>query len=235
MPTPPFRLGLIGRGIAHSLSPSLYRQLIGPEIQYDLIDIANENDLPLAEELSLKYQGINITAPWKTHYAAYAVSEMRDLGAVNCLRFTEDRIEATNTDALALKSLLPEMYVRLAIHGPCVLLGDGVMATITKDLLVKLGIPCRQYARSLGHDLGSLDLPKLFPGRETKLLINACGRDFVFQGKLDATWVFWDFNYAHLSHSHALPGHCLRYQDGTELLHRQAEAAVLFWNHTLTH
>ena len=64
------------------------------------------------------------------------------------------------------------------------------------------------------------------------VIINACSRDFVFKGKLNASHVFWDYNYQLIPHQNTLPSQVHSYIDGLEMLRRQALAAVKFWAET---
>lgn len=227
------RLALLGAGINHSRSPSIYRRLLGDQIHYELLDVAREVDLPSAAELAARYEGVNITTPWKLHYAAAAIGGARALGAVNCLRFRDGRMEATNTDWTALRELVPAMVLT---HRPVlwVLLGDGVMARVFSAILRERGMDFVQYARSRGDALEELDLPARHPIAGTKVVVNACGRGYNFNGNADATWVFWDFNYAHVAHEARLPGLCGSYIDGLGLLETQAKHAIKFWSGLLS-
>ena len=223
------KLGLLGQGIAHSLSPQLYREYIGPHVHYELIDVDSIKKIPTISELrSAGYQGLNITTPWKEHFVAYAAPEAQQWGAVNCLKITAQSVSATNTDATALAELIPRLH-RERSPSTWIVLGDGVMARIALGLLKKLGYPTANYSRRKGDNLTQLDLTALHPGAETKIVINACGRGFEFAGNLDGTWVFWDFNYAHMTHEKSIPARCREYIDGRSLLETQAQHAVKFW------
>lgn len=223
------KLALIGKGIAHSLSPKLYKEFLGPTIQYDLLDIDSLASLPSVEELRARgYQGINITTPWKEHYASYAIASAQVWGAVNCLRISPHEVFATNTDASALSHLIP--LIQNKTQSQCwVVLGDGVMARMACKILRELGLAPINYARKKGDDLAQLNLTQLHSQTGTKIVINACSRSFNFAGKLDGTWVFWDFNYAHEYHAKTLPAVCGEYIDGLSLLETQARHAVKFW------
>lgn len=223
------KLGLLGRGIAHSLSPQLYREYIGPHVRYDLLDVDSASQIPTIDELRLAgYQGLNITTPWKEHFAIHAIPEARQWAAVNCLKITEHSVSATNTDASALAELIPQLQYERS-PSSWIVLGDGVMARIALGLLKNLGYPTANYSRRKGDNLAQLNLADLHPGAETKIVINACGRAFEFTGNLDGTWVFWDFNYAHKAHEKSIPARCLEYIDGRSLLETQAQHAVKFW------
>lgn len=223
------KLALIGKGIAHSLSPKLYKEFLGPSIQYDLLDIDSLVALPSVDELrSRGYRGINITTPWKEHYAPYAITSAKSWGAVNCLKISSNEVLATNTDASALSVLMPQLEQKT--KSQCwVVLGDGVMARMACKILRDLGLSHSNYSRRKGDDLTQINLPQLHSHAGTKIVINACSRSFNFTGKLDGTWVFWDFNYAHEYHAKALPTVCGEYIDGLSLLETQARHAVKFW------
>jgi shikimate dehydrogenase len=223
------KLALLGQGISHSLSPKLYMEYLGSHIQYDLLDISNPQQIPTIEQLRTSgYQGLNITAPWKKHFADLAISEAKIWGAVNCLKISALTATATNTDASALRVLIPALQNKKTAQ-TWVVLGDGVMARIALKILEEQGIEAANYARSKGDDLARLKLTNLHPGEGTKIVINACGRGFQFNGKLDGTWVFWDFNYAHEFHKKHVPLSLGEYIDGLSLLETQAQHAVKFW------
>lgn len=228
------RLALLGRNISHSRSPELYRRFLGPEIQYDLIDVAREEDVPSVESLRQRYQGVSITTPWKKVFASYAESAVSHLGAVNCLSLT-GATRATNTDWTALRELLPGMLKLRGNSAGVTLLGNGVMAGLVRDVCQKHSIPLVQYARSLGHDLDRLELKNALPSEGPQLLVNACGRSYVFGGNLRGAWTFWDFNYAHPEQESAQTKSNVSYLDGQSLLELQAKHAIQFWNRTLSH
>lgn len=223
------KLALLGQGISHSLSPKLYREYLGAHIEYDLLDISSAEKIPNIEELrSAGYQGLNITSPWKKHFAELAIAEAQVWNAVNCIKISSHTATATNTDASALRELIPATQQAKAAQVWAVL-GDGVMAQIALRVLSEHGIHASNYARKKGDNLAQLRLTELHPGEEIKIVINACGREYEFSEKLDATWVFWDFNYAHAYHKKHLPIVCREYIDGLSLLETQAQHAVKFW------
>jgi shikimate dehydrogenase len=222
------RLALIGKDIAHSRSPEIYRRLISPNILYELIDIKDHANLPPIDLLASTYVGVNITAPWKINYFKYAVEEAKKWSAVNCIRFKNGIPEATNTDATALQEIIPLMKKR---HGcnTWVILGDGSMAKVVALILTEMGESFSTHSRKLGDELNQLDLIEKYKTHPKKILVNTCAREFKFENKLDATWVFWDLNYAHKANKEAAQGQPWSYVDGSELLETQAQHAVKFW------
>lgn len=225
------RLALIGKSISHSGSPALYQKLLGPQIIYDLIDIPTESELPSLEELSLRYEGVNITSPYKRFYFHDVVvldKVVRSLGAINTISFSSEGIIATNTDVLAVRHLLHgylKNYPRLKV----ILLGSGVMAKVTQLVCQELGLGLLSFARNQQIHLATLDLRSFQTEGEQTLIINSCAREFVFQGPCSGQEIFWDYNYDFIPHQTTLPLRVKHYQDGREMLALQAQAARDFW------
>jgi shikimate dehydrogenase len=227
------KLGLIGKNISHSGSPGIYKKLIGAHIQYDLIDVAEVKDLPSLDSLKQHYSGINITSPYKTHYFNQVHIHdpaVRELGAINTLAFTAHGIEATNTDLIAVRSILNK-YKSQHPHLNLIILGSGVMAQLTMILARELSLPFHCLSRSQLGNLSTLDLQKYEVSASQNIVINACSRDFVFAGKQSSSNIFWDYNYHFLPHQNTLPLQVKEYQDGQEMLYLQAVAAHQFWMH----
>jgi len=222
------RYCLIGRGIAHSRSPEIYRTLLRGPFIYDLLDVASVDELPSAETLAARYRGVNVTAPYKQHYAAWALPAVKRLGAVNCLRFRDGRPGATNTDYLAMRHLVRATQAE-AGAADWIVLGDGAMARTTIAVLSELGLPWRQCARRLGHDLAALGLAARGAPGSVSVVVNTCAREYVFQQSLPSGWLFWNLNYAHRAQDEVAKQLGFDYRDGFALLKLQAEEAVKFW------
>jgi shikimate dehydrogenase len=105
-----FQVGLIGAGIAASLSPALHEreaEALGLDYAYDLLDISELGVAPedvgeLVEQTRRDgYAGLNVTHPCKQLVAEHVDSlspEARALGAVNTIVFTPGGAEGHNTD-----------------------------------------------------------------------------------------------------------------------------------------
>lgn len=168
------KLALIGKAIAHSRSPSLYQKILGPETTYDLVDV-ELTQVPLLSELSLKYDGINITSPYKEHYIYQVKIEdelVLALGAVNTIDLRSANYLATNTDLLAVRSLLTNYVSRFPqLH--VVLIGSGVMARVISLVAKELGVSIVSIGRKTHLNLSTLDM-KPFENRSSQnLVINA--------------------------------------------------------------
>lgn len=220
------KLALIGRNISHSLSPKLQKEIWKENlVGYDLIDVPDEASLPSLDELALKYDGINITTPYKESYLEVVKIESalaKEIGAINTINLKDKT--ATNTDILATEKILSEYLLQnpeLEVH----LLGAGVMARMTQLICQKIKIPFQQYNRKTHGDLTYLDLSKL---DKNALVINACSRSFTFKGDISSQVMFWDFNYSFDSHRY-LAQKVKAYIDGQDLLLQQAIFAAQFW------
>jgi shikimate dehydrogenase len=226
------RLGLLGFPITHSLSPALYKKFLGDELNsYEMLNIQNIQDIPTLKELSNHLDGLNITSPYKTHFMKEVIidsSLVKQIGAINTIAFTSSGPVATNTDVLAVSEILSNYQKRYGkLH--LLLLGNGVMARVTKLVADELNIPLRQFSRKLNPDLVNLDLRPFKIDSAQTIIINACSRDFIFKGKTLGSEIFWDYNYAFLPHQNSLPSLVKSYEDGQELLELQAKAAISFW------
>ncbi len=226
------RLGLLGYPIGHSRSPELYRRLLGAGLDsYELFSYDAPAAVPPLAFFRDRVDGLSITAPYKRHFLGQIeVPDRRvaDLGSVNTLAFLPDRVLGTNTDLVAVVEILGN-YRAAHPNLSLVLLGDGAMAKVTVAVAASLGIPLRQFSRKTYPELARLDVAALArPGYQT-IVINSCSRGFVFRGPVSGDEIFWDYNYALPPHAEALPGLVKAYDDGREMLERQARAAIEFW------
>lgn len=215
------RLALIGCDISHSRSPELYQEFIHSNIHYDLIDCKKGEEIPSLVELAQNYQGINITAPYKTHFLNQVEIHPACLfkTAINTIDL-QNGFVATNTDFLAIKEILQTSLLPIGFD-QIYLLGSGSMAQMTKLIL---GDKATQVSRSQGKSPAQFSCSK-----ENTLVINACSKAMRFSGKLAKNSVFWDFNYEDPKQQEYLESLSVKYIDGLELLRIQALHAAKFW------
>lgn len=226
------RLGLLGYPINHSLSPKLYEKFLGEKLtSYKLFSFSQASEIPTLRAFAAELDGLNITSPYKTHFIneVKIISPIvRQIGAVNTLAFAGDEVWATNTDVVAVEQILQNFqlhYGKLKL----VILGDGVMAQVTKLVAEDMALPYLQYSRKSTDDLTHLDLSQIPASGAQVIIINACSRSFVFEGKLQGNEIFWDYNYNFPPHQSTLPSQVKAYFDGQEMLELQAKAAIEFW------
>jgi shikimate dehydrogenase len=223
------KLSLIGKDIAHSKSPHMYRQLLDVDFDYDLLDISEEAELPTACDLLEQYAGVSITAPYKKHYLSQVEldDDVKELGAINCLYKKDDKLFGANTDYLAVKESLEKILSNnpgLKIY----LLGNGSMSRITKHIFKSKSLTYVQLARSVGDSPKDLDLVEQSP-QDSCLIINSCAREFEFMGQLKDHDIYWDYNYSLPQQQKYVEGFGARYICGEGILFRQAELALKLW------
>lgn len=226
------KLALLGKNIQHSKSPEIYKDLISPDIQYDLLDYKNESDIPTVEELMHLYEGINITSPYKKVFLNDVIlnHNAEKIGAINCLKRSGDKIYAENTDYMAIIDIL-DSFKKSEGNLTVAILGDGVMSKVTQVALTELSIPWEFFSRKKTSGFAQLNLEKIYKEKkQTLLTINTCAREFVFSGKLPKESIFWDYNYFFEAHSSTIPSKVRLYHDGLSMLLKQAEYAVVFWS-----
>lgn len=227
------KLALLGFPIAHSLSPSLYREFLGERLKsYELLEIEDPSMIPGIASLSEKFDGLSITSPHKKHFFNDVIVTspiVRELKAINTISFRKSGVYGTNTDVTAVEQILLRLKKE---HGELALivLGGGVMARVTVMVARGLNIPFEQYSRKKGDNIAQLDLSH--PRDIQTVVINSCSRDFIFSGKLNQEFIFWDYNYSFLPHQSTIPSQVKTYMDGQEMLRLQALAAIDFWSAT---
>lgn len=221
------RFALIGKGIAHSKSPDIYRALMNKEIDYSLLDCANVKDLGPLKEVLRKYPRVSVTAPHKKacyQLCDHASKLAQEVEAVNALVLGEEEIIGENTDALAVKDILFEDFSDVS---QILLLGDGAMARVVKTVAQE-----KTSLINLSRKLGNLEKINTFVSKleSNSLVLNACSRDYKLEFKSSKSLKIWDLNYSvpHNANFAKQNGH--QYIDGEGLLIRQARYALSFWN-----
>jgi len=229
------KLGLLGYPIAHSLSPKLYRDLLGHRLtSYDLFPFSEKREVPPLSYFKERLDGLNITSPYKNHFIDQVTIPsplVKKIGAVNTLAFAGEEVFATNTDLVAVEEIL-KRYKKQYSDLELIILGDGVMGQMTALVAENLLLPFRQFSRKKNPDIEHMDFSFLSKGSSQILIINACSRAFKFQGRFSGKELFWDYNYNFPSHQHIIT-QVKSYNDGQELLELQARAAIKFWNEVI--
>ncbi len=137
---------VIGDPVDHSLSPALHRQIFGQlgiKATYDKKRVGAD-ELPdiMAEMLSGKLTGVNVTIPYKETVLSLLdilSPEAEAIGAVNCIAVAEGKLVGHNTDYRACQYLFHEHgLVRPNRH--FVILGAGGSARSVAYALIQYGI-----------------------------------------------------------------------------------------------
>lgn len=225
-------LGLLGRNISHSRSKEMYQKILNQEISYFLLDFQSEENIPSLDEIFNQYKisGLSITYPYKKHFlnSVEVSEEVKFLNAINCIKREGEKYYATNTDYFAANKILGDL-IRNNKFLKIIVLGDGNMALITKNVLDQIDQDYIQISRRTHGDLSDINLESI--QGPNSLVINCCSREMNFNGKLHAQSMFYDFNYntnyaKNLTEKNPL----VNFVDGADLLLLQARYALDFWS-----
>jgi len=224
------KLGLIGKKIGHSKSQEMYEKILNRPVNYTLLDYEKPTDIPPLSVLLKTYNGLSVTAPYKSflYNEELAENRIKPFGSTNCIRLVDDSVQMTNTDFLAINEILPSLIINYSIK-KCIVLGNGSMAAIVIALLKSRLIPFVQLYRQRDGDLNLLNFNSICNDSPSEqLMINCCSRDFVLKAAIPKQIVFWDLNYSMNEHEY-LRQVC-QYHDGLDLLYKQAQHALKYWS-----
>lgn len=171
------KLGLIGKPLSHSFSPSYFAEKFQAEklnqYSYTAFELESIKELPkLLQHPDIK--GLNVTAPFKKEVIPYT-HELRgaakQLGAVNTLALENNQWVGYNTDVIGFeKSLLPLLNKDQEIKA--LVLGTGGSSQAVQWVLKKLHLPFQLVSRSVKKEqLSYADLTPDFLEKH-KLIIN---------------------------------------------------------------
>jgi shikimate dehydrogenase len=154
---PDRKFGLIGQNLSHSFSKKYFDEKFIKEkivdTSYSLFEIDAVNKMP---DLFLEdpfLAGLNVTIPFKESVIDY-IDELKEpaseIGSVNVIKKTENKLIGYNTDYFGFKESLNRW-----IFSPvqtAFILGTGGAAKTVKFVLDELGIPTTFVSRSRGDD-----------------------------------------------------------------------------------
>lgn len=180
--------GVIGHPVAHSWSPFIhgtFARQTGQAIAYRLHDVPPERFREHVLDFAASGgRGLNVTVPHKTAAASLAIElseRARRAGAVNTLKFEDERILGDNTDGTGLvRDLCVNLGLALAGHRILIVGAGGAARGVIAPLLAldpsELVIAARtgEKARALAAD---------FPGSAARL--SACALAALPQGHFD--------------------------------------------------
>ncbi len=218
------KLALIGKNIQHSQSQYMYEKIFQKSVNYTLIDIENESELPSIEDLKKKYDGVSITAPYKQSYLNKGKILNSDFTSINTIIF-KNPIELGNTDYLAAEEIICS-YTQQGVD-KFIVLGDGNMGKMIKIILENKQLDYVVYSRK---STGFTELyNSLNKYNSRTLIINTCAREFIFSPRESGSYFFWDLNYNREAQNSILDKYSIKYQDGIKMLERQAYFATKLW------
>ena len=209
-------LGLIGRPVAHSLSPQIHNffaDRLGVDSIYTAFDVG-ASDLATAVNgaYALGFGGLNITYPHKTVVMEFVrgVDKPAEIAqSINTLKRTPDGFFGYNTDIIGVARAISHFDVNPAGE-TAVILGAGAAARSAAVALAGLGCgkmvianrsrdAAEDLARMIGAQYGILTEiynPADIENLGGKILINAIALDADFAPQADNFDIYFDMNYA---------------------------------------
>lgn len=137
-------LGLVGKSLKHSFSPSFFENLWqekGLKGTYRLFELATIDHFPELKVRHPNLAGVNVTIPYKTEVLQYVNErspEVEAIGAANTLLYTYDgNVKAFNTDVIGLEGSLQKLVGNRTIA--CIaILGTGGTSKTAQYVAKKL-------------------------------------------------------------------------------------------------
>ncbi|MBT4792406.1 MAG: bifunctional riboflavin kinase/FAD synthetase [Halobacteriovoraceae bacterium] len=220
------RMALVGKDIKHSLSQSIYENLLDQTLTYDLLDYEREELILPLNILKKTYCGVSITSPYKKYFLNM-VNEVKDYPfAINTLVFDGDKVIGRNSDFHAVRDILKEYRDREVQN--FYILGDGVMSELTQNILESMDCSFEVLSRNNKKIFNTKTI--LSNKGSSTLVINCCARSYEFALPVGASFLFWDMNYKQEQHKQLFHSTSVIYEDGERLLALQAKYALSFWN-----
>jgi shikimate dehydrogenase len=107
------KFGLIGLPIAHSFSKKYFEDKFQTEnisdCSYDLFELKSIAELPSLITSLRSLEGLNVTIPYKEQVIDYLDqmdADAKEIGAVNCIKIKEGKLEGFNTDVFGFAESL---------------------------------------------------------------------------------------------------------------------------------
>lgn len=146
------KFGLIGKNISYSFSKKYFEQkfqeLLLENHSYEIIDLENLNNIEhfFATE---NFSGLNVTIPYKEKIIPFIdelSEEAQEIGAINCISFTNGKTKGYNTDAFGFEKTL--LLHKETHHNKALILGNGGAAKAVQYVLKKNNIPYLTVSRT---------------------------------------------------------------------------------------
>ncbi|PZF73101.1 shikimate dehydrogenase family protein [Taibaiella soli] len=236
--------GLIGYPLTHSFSAGYFSEKFSAgsiNAVYQNFPLEDITQFPGLLQRQPYLKGLNVTIPHKQAIIPYldALSkEAAQIGAVNCISFSEGKLTGHNTDIIGFReSLRPLLQPQ---HQKALILGTGGASLAVAYALDQLNIPYLKVSRQVSSS--AISYGNISPQivAEHMIIINTTPL-----GTYPSVHSFPDFPYKLLSQQHLL--YDLVYnpaetafltlgkqqgaiiKNGLEMLHLQAEAAWQIW------
>jgi len=146
--------GLIGYPLTHSFSGRYFSEKFEKEgwtdCRYELFPLSSIDDLPLLISDNPLLMGLNVTIPYKKVVIPFLDASdhlPKGVGACNCIRIVDGRLEGFNTDVIGFENSLHPLL--MANHSNALILGNGGATEAVAYVLKKLGIHFEIVSRIL--------------------------------------------------------------------------------------
>ncbi len=173
------RFGLIGRHLPHSFSARYFADKFEREgiagCEYSLYELPTIEALEEMLRTTEGLEGFNVTIPYKLDVMRYldeVADEAAAIGAVNCVKISNNRLKGYNTDVIGLYDSMVEF---LEGYRPerALILGTGGASLAVVWVMERLNIEYRVVSRTKRE--GVITYEEITPEElsETELIINA--------------------------------------------------------------
>ncbi len=137
------KLGVVGHPIGHSMSPLMHNvafEELGLDYQYCPYDVGKEGLAEFINECRKDFLGLNVTIPHKIGVIPLLDEISREaelIGAVNTIKFSDEKAAGYNTDGLGCIAALREAGVPVKNRRVLVLGAGGAARAIIFQLLLE--------------------------------------------------------------------------------------------------
>jgi len=170
------KFGLIGKSLSHSFSKSFFENYFSfnqIEASFDNYEFQNSEDLKVF--LSRKeVLGCSVTIPYKEQIIPFLddlTEEVKEVGAVNCIKLENNRWVGYNTDVFGFKQSIKPFLTNK--HEKALVIGTGGAAKAVAYVLKEIGIEVLNISRTpqKRNEFGFEDINE-YMLKACKLIIN---------------------------------------------------------------
>ncbi len=238
------KFGLLGKKLSHSYSKDYFikkwRSQSEEQYSYELIEIPDESKLIEFLKTEDQFCGLNVTIPYKIiilkHLQALS-KEAREIGAVNCIKYSNDQWIGHNTDGIAFLQSLEKILEMKKIDNSLIL-GSGGASLAVQWAIKQLGIQFDVISRK--DKEWNYDHLETKWNPSWKLIINTTPLGMlpdiysspeIPYDKVDETYYAYDlvYNPEETLFLKKMSERGAQIKNGLEMLYAQADLSEQFW------
>ena len=147
------RFGLVGRDISYSFSKGYFTEKFSDlelgGYSYENFDLQQIDDFSNLIKMNSDIKGLNVTIPYKEEVLSYMDAldaQAQEIGAVNTIKFTGDRLIGYNTDAYGFQNAISP-YLK-PHHTTALIFGTGGASKAIAYVLGQLKIKLKFVSRN---------------------------------------------------------------------------------------